>query len=132
MQYRKKFTEQFQKQQHQQIQFKFESIVNISAIKSFESENITLYKIFDFYEKIFTSIIKIEFNWRLITDFEFYSWKTDHVFSKKKAIFQLRISYWMIKKHSWPWFRICQYRIVVLCISSISIEKRFQQKIWLK
>ena len=47
----------------------------------------TLYEIFDFYEKIFTSIIKIEFSWRLITDFEFYSWKADHVFSEKKSDF---------------------------------------------
>ena len=43
----------------------------------------TLYEIFDFYEKIFTSIIKIEFSWRLITNFEFYLWRTDHVSSKK-------------------------------------------------
>ena len=87
MQYRKKFTEQFQKQQHQQIQFKFGSIVDISAIDSFESENMTLYEILDLYEKTLTSIIKIKFSWRLITDFEFYSWKADHVFSKKKSDF---------------------------------------------
>ena len=50
----------------------------------------TLYEIFDFYEKILTSIIKIEFNWRLIIDFEFYSWKTDHVFQKKKSDFSVQ------------------------------------------
>ena len=112
MQYRKKFTEQFQKQQHQQTQSRFKSTVDISAIKSFESENMTLYEIFDFYEKIFTSIIEIEFSWRLITDFEFYSWKADHVFSEKKNDFSAQN------------FILNDKETLMIMISNLSIQNR--------
>ena len=58
IQHREKITKRFQQQK--KIQSESESTVNTSAIKSFESENMTLYSIFDFFEKKITNTIEIK------------------------------------------------------------------------
>ena len=72
----------------------------------------TLYEILNFYEKIFTNIIKIEFSWRLITNFEFYSWKTDYVLSEKKSDFSIQN------------FILNDKKTFMIMISNLSIQNR--------